>query len=192
MKRIAFLIVFSVMVTSAFSQIGIRAGVNVATVDAQKLPNFVDVGVKVGYQVGIDYDFKILSFLYFNPAVMYSTKGATFKYSLGVATAENTLSVNYIEIPVDFALRFRLGEDFKMGVFAGPYFSYLFSNSNSNDSYDKGTYNKTDYGAELGVGIHGRRFNLRAFYSLGLDNLLKHEIVEYKNSIIGVTLGYRL
>ncbi len=199
MKKLFILLAFTFVTSVSFSQgLGFRGSIGVSNVIAEKDPILSTFENKIAYSFGVDYDAKILGFLHLNPAVLYSSKGFTSKYDGAIVKVENTHNFNYLEVPIDLVLKLRLGENFSISAFAGPYVSYLintsYSNKNFEGNYDD--YNKVDYGAQIGVGLYFNRFNIRAFYSFGLNDIYKEKgLLDYnklKNEVLGITLGYSL
>ncbi len=199
MKKLFILLAFIFVTSVSFSQgLGFRGSIGVSNVIAGKESIFSTFENKIAYSFGADYEAKIFGFLHFNPAVLYSSKGFGLKYSGEFIKIENTYNLNYIEVPMDLLLKFHLGENFSIAAFGGPYAAYLISTSYSNDNFkdNPDDYNKIDYGAQFGVGLYFNHFNLRAFYSFGLNDIYKDEgLLDYnkfQNEVLGITLGYSL
>ncbi len=198
MKKLFILLAFVFVTGVSFSQgLGFRGSIGVSNVIADKEPLLSTFENKIAYSFGVDYDAKIFGFLHFNPAVLYSSKGFGFKYDDGaLIKIENTYNLNYIEVPMDLLLKFHLGENFSVAAFGGPYAAYLISASSSKDSLvEDDDYNEIDYGAQFGVGLYFNHFNIRAFYSFGLNDIYKEKTFsnnKFQNEVLGVTLGYSL
>lgn len=207
MKKITLLILVLAFSYSAFSQIGVRAGINLASFnysaddETQDLFKFKS---NLGFQAGIDYEMNLGGSLFFNPAVLYSQKGSKLEFDILDEVIEGKFVHNYIEVPLDFVYKFG-SDDMQFGVFAGPYIGYFLGGYNEGDGEEKETYtkediedgfNRLDYGVELGLGFYLSSINVRAYYSLGLANVMKLEEgdpdVSWKNKGIGLTVGYRL
>ena len=150
----------------------------------------------MGFQIGVDYEMEISESLFFNPALMYSTKGSKFEIDFFGETFESTSTFNYIDVPLDFVYKIGL-ESMQVGVFAGPYLGYFLGGSSESDGekedIDTDEVNALDYGLDLGVGLYLEKISVRVFYQLGLANLVKDAEGDesVKNKVLGVTAGYR-
>jgi hypothetical protein len=207
MKKITLMLFILVVSYSVYSQIGIRAGINLASFSYSAPDETEDLFTfksNLGFQAGIDYEMNLGGAIYFNPAVLYSQKGSKLEFDFLGAKSEGKFVHNYIEVPLDFVYKFG-SDDMKFGVFAGPYLGYFLGGYTQGDGEDKETYdkadiddgfNRIDYGVELGLGFYLSGINVRAYYSLGLANFGKVEEgdpdVVWKNKGIGLTVGYRL
>jgi hypothetical protein len=127
-KRIvyfAMLFMFSAFGASAQSggartAFGILGGVNLQNLngtgfDGSKLSN----DLIVGFHAGVNAQIPIVPSFYFQPGLLFSTKGA--KNTEGVITATNRLS--YVELPLNLVYKGALGNGYVMVGF-GPYVGY--------------------------------------------------------------------
>lgn len=197
-----FVLVFSMFAFSVFSQgFGVRVGLNSANVTLNEDPQEgLDLGSVIGFQVGVDYEMVLSESLFFNPAVMYSTKGYKVSGSFFEQTFEATSSFNYIDIPLDFVYKMDMGV-MKVGVFAGPYLGYFlggkvtssFGGEEKSDDLDTDGFNSLDYGLDFGAALYFNKISIRASYGLGLANLAKDakDDESIKNKVISLTAGYR-
>ena len=207
MKKIILMLFVIAISYSAYSQIGVRAGINLASFSYSAEDDSEDAikfKSNFGFQAGIDYEMNLGGALYFNPAVLYSQKGGIMEIDFLGEKFETKMVHNYIEVPLDFIYKFG-SDDMKFGVFAGPFIGYFLGGYAKVEGEDKQTYekedidegfNRLDYGVELGLGFYLNKINVRAYYSLGLANFAKLEEgdpdVSWKNKGIGLTVGYRL
>lgn len=204
-KIILILFVFGISY-SAYSQIGVRAGINLASFNYSADDETEDLfkfKSNLGFQAGIDYEMNLGGSLFFNPAVLYSQKGSKLEFDFLGEVVEGKFVHNYIEVPLDIVYKFG-SDDMKFGVFAGPYIGYFLGGYNEGEgekeTYDKEDiedgFNRLDYGVELGLGFYLSSINVRAYYSLGIANVNKLEEgdadASWKNKGIGLTIGYRL
>jgi len=99
---------------------GILGGVNFQNLNGEdgagdKLKN----DMVVGFHIGANVQIPIVPQFYFQPGLMFSTKGA--KNSVGLLT--DTYKLSYIELPLNFVYKAQLGSGYFMLGF-GPYLAY--------------------------------------------------------------------
>lgn len=102
---------------------GILGGVNFQNVNGKafngdKLEN----DMLLGFHGGVNALIPIAPEFYFQPGVMYSTKGAKNKSSLSTSTTK----IGYVEVPLNLVYKGALGKGFVMLGF-GPYVAYGIS-----------------------------------------------------------------
>jgi len=190
---------FSFFALSVFSQgFGVRAGLNLASVSLdQDLPEGIDIGNTMGLQIGVDYEMAFSDALYFNPAVMFSTKGFKYTGEFFGEKFESTSSLKYIEIPLDFV--YKMGaEGMQFGVFGGPYLGYFMGGTVSiedeSEDIDSDEVNSIDFGLNFGLGMYLNNISLRASYGLGLSKINSDDTDgegSIKHKVISLTAGYR-
>ncbi len=194
---------------------GVLGGVNLQTLNGKdytgdKLEN----DMIVGYHAGLNIQIPIAPEFYFQPGVLFSTKGAKNE----TAPVTRTINLSYIEVPLNLVYKGMLGNGYVLVGF-GPYAGYAFSGK---DKYEGGSVSYTndiefkneldasdpltntyfkafDAGANVFAGYEmagGLFFQLNT--QLGLlkinpeDNRLPGDNKsEVKNTGYGVSLGYR-
>lgn len=77
----------------------------------------------VGYHVGVNVQFPIAPQFYFQPGLMFSTKGAKNEYSILGVMSTSTTKLSYIELPLNFVYKAQVGSGYIMLGF-GPYIAY--------------------------------------------------------------------
>ncbi|HBL75993.1 MAG: hypothetical protein A2W90_11290 [Bacteroidetes bacterium GWF2_42_66] len=121
---IAIILVLSASLAVAQDQtkmsFGILGGVNFQNLNG-KLSSGDDLenDMLMGFHGGINIQMPIAPEFYFQPGLMYATKGA--KYTEGSLTS--TTKLNYIEMPLNMVYKASLGNGFFMLGF-GPYLGY--------------------------------------------------------------------
>jgi len=108
---------------------GILGGVNFQNLNGKdasgdKLTN----EMILGYHAGLNVQIPIAPQFYFQPGLMYSTKGA--KESSGSVTS--TVRISYIELPLNLVYKAELGSGYFMLGF-GPYIGYGVSGKEKNE-----------------------------------------------------------
>jgi hypothetical protein len=168
----------------------------------------------IGYHAGLNIQIPIAPEFYFQPGVLFSTKGAKSEND----PVTRTINLSYIEVPMNLVYKGLLGSGYVLVGF-GPYVGYAF---NGKDKYEGGSVSYTndiefkneldagdpltttyfkalDAGANVFAGYEmagGIFFQLNT--QLGLikinpeDNRLPGDNKsEVKNTGYGVSLGYR-
>ena len=208
MKKNLFLWILSILFTGAtFAQspeIGITAGLNVSNTTL-----FKDNSFKPGFQAGVVADFSIAKNFSILPEFLFSQRGFKNKNvqlvdSQGNWTGETlTNTYNYLQLPINAAYKFDVGNDAKVIVFAGPYFGYAVSakgNSWNIDIGSNGSLNRFDFGMNVGVGYQYEKIFVKLQYNQGLINVQNPNIIideqnsnnasSMRNMNIAVTAGY--
>ncbi len=82
--------------------------------------------INMGYHAGGNIQIPIVTKFYFQPGLIYSTKGAKNQYTLLGTTYTKTTTLSYIEMPLNLVYKALLGNGYFMLGF-GPYVAYGFS-----------------------------------------------------------------
>lgn len=123
MKKIGFTLLVMMLATvgaMAQAQVGIRAGVNLATVSSRFNVQDADQPWRMGMNLGLSSQFRVGQAFSLAPEVMYEQRG----YRVETAASGHADAVfNYLSMPLMF--RFHFGREVMQGyVNAGPVFSY--------------------------------------------------------------------
>jgi hypothetical protein len=219
MKKILLVsLVMLLAVSVAFSQFGIKGGVNLATIGgADKTQNGVDPKAKLGIAGGISYKIGLILGLSIQPEVMYIQKGAVYEVSQTIGgytgTGKLTFKGDYIDIPL--LLKFNLPIPvFSPYIEGGASYSILLSakekeEQSSNYPGDVSTSNETDIKDQMtkndiswivGVGFDLSILEIDARYVVGMKRLRKDDpntsfvdenaVMIYNRGII-ITAGFR-
>jgi hypothetical protein len=109
---------------------GILGGVNYQNLNGKDLGgDKLENDMLLGFHGGINVQIPIAPEFYFQPGIMYATKGA--KNTSG--SISSTTKLNYIEVPLNMVYKASLGEGFFMLGF-GPYVSYGISGNVKTES----------------------------------------------------------
>lgn len=181
MKRILMIAAMAVLATSAFAQIkwGVKAGINISNVKGDDSSMDSRVGPLFGGFAVVGINDKIS----FQPELLYSSEGATDEASNEGMNAEETLTLDYLNIPLLF--KYSLGKGFNL--LAGPQigillsaedeikYSYMGEGETTTDNikeYLDGTNLSFNFGgawqAQSGFGVDVR-------YNLGLSNIAEED-----------------
>jgi len=200
------------------SSFGILGGVNFQNLNGtdangDKLTN----DIIVGYHAGVNVQIPIAPQFYFQPGLIYSTKGAKNTSSVLGTTYTSTTKISYIEMPLNLVYKGALGNGFVMVGF-GPYVGYgiggkvkieggsvtvendiVFKNTvESGDGLLTPYFKALDIGGNIFAGFEiskGLFFQLNA--QLGMvkinpeDKRINDDKSSVKNTGYGLSLGYR-
>lgn len=240
MKRPLFPLLITLLIsTTAFSQIrvGILGGGHRSDIiEKNNIPNWNDLKQRFSPRTAAHFGFSAdipmadKSNFYFQPGVIYYGKGRNSEYGQDstvvfvrpprpdsiVSTyylANQQQHFNYLEIPLHFVYKMKLGKNVKFMIGAGPYFSFFYNGydrtenivvgvSYNEDNKDDlpvgkgaGKYTTVDVGASALAGFEFGRVFLTANYTRGLTNFYTpsdYEATDYKHQVMGVTLGVYL
>jgi len=182
-KHIVLAVLVAIGITFAQEQkaisLGIRAGLNLNSAklieggkNETNLPSILDN--HIGFHAGVIADIAINQFLYFQPGVMFSTKGGIISSEYEYEDSYNdpsggssyhyeyeketfTTNVYCIELPIMLSLKAPLTEDLFLRANVGPYFDFGISGTLKHEyeyeyeyEYHSGTYNDNDNDSDKG------------------------------------------
>ncbi len=199
---------------SARPAFGLLGGVNFQNLNGKDASGAtLDNDMIIGYHIGTNVQIPIAPEFYFQPGLIFSTKGA--KTVIGSAT--RTYNLSYIELPLNFVYKGLLGAGYVMVGF-GPYVGYgimgkakyeggslsyeddiEFTNTvDAGDPLTKTYFRPLDVGGNVFAGYEmagGLFFQLNT--QLGMlninpeDNRVPANELAIKNTGFGLSLGYR-
>ena len=172
----------------------------------------------LGYHAGVNIQIPIAPQFFFQPGLLYSSKGAKNTYTVTGTEFTHTTKLSYIELPLNLVYKALLGDGFFMLGF-GPYVGYGFGGkviteggsadveqkiefTNVVETTDDPTvpyYKALDVGGNIFAGYemaNGIFFQFNT--QLGLVNInpeykvLTDDKSSIKNTGFGLSLGYRL
>ncbi len=209
MKRLVLissivLLVFSGKAFAQESQIGVKGGLNLSTLN---IDSKNDKNLKAGFHAGVFTKIPLTESFAIQPELLYSMKGVKYSFEDNIlADGRANFNLNYLELPVK--LVFNLSEDFEIQF--GPYVSYLinanvdtdadvlgFWKIDNNKELDRKNYNALDYGLSLGLGFDFDPLIIGFNYNLGLNPVAKEDkmsrkiLGDAKNSVIQVYAGIK-
>ena len=161
MKKIITLVAIFAFATTAFSQITFHGGGNISHFRGADIGSLD--GSKFGYQIGITtYSNRLFSI---QPGVFLTNKGAS--------DGNNTVSLNYLQVPVNAMLGYNIDEDWRVIVGVGLYGALgLFGRMQNDDrinffNQNRDPYRMLDFGWQFVLGTHWGRWGARIVYQPG-------------------------
>jgi hypothetical protein len=127
-KLISLLMILMLSASFAMAQskisFGVLGGLNFQNLNGKdasgdKLEN----DMIIGYHAGVNVQVPIAPEFYFQPGLLFSTKGAKNSNTILGTTYKNTFKLSYLELPLNFVYKGALGNGFVLVGF-GPYLGY--------------------------------------------------------------------
>lgn len=125
----------------------------------------------------------------------------------GVRLTEGSIRRDYLQLPVLARFNWKIGQDVKLHIAAGPYFAYGIGGkgkytdmdmtksgySETEESYNpfNSYFKRFDWGLALNAGIEVKRFTFDAAYDLGLGKQYTYGNAEINYHTVSFTVGYR-
>ncbi|MDB4286253.1 PorT family protein [bacterium] len=215
---LAFIASISYAQDSEGLSFGIRAGVNFQNIngkDAEK--NTLENSLTPGFHVGMNVEIPLAPEFYFQPGLLFSTKGSKKKETILSATFTHQATLSYLELPLNFVYKPLLGTGHLILGF-GPYLGYAISGKSkyelagiqvednmtfqstvqTSDPYNLQNFKAFDAGANILFGYeltNNLSFQLNAQYGLvkinSEDGSVSNDPSIAKNTGFGVSAGYR-
>jgi outer membrane protein OmpA-like peptidoglycan-associated protein len=155
--------------------------------------------------------------VFFQPGLFFSNKGRKFSRFYDTATVKtdtlfysNTFYTNYIDMPLNIAVKLPLGKKSNFLISAGPYLSFFYSGKSSWEKRDtllrykqdestiqvgKNTnmVKTFDFGVNARAGFELGKMLLTGYISQGLTNFYKAPYSgTFKHQVIGASIGFWL
>ena len=173
--------------------IGIKGGLNLAKMKFEAANVDWATNSLTAFQVGLVGDFEISDPIYFNTGLLFSQKGT----KLNVLGVDVKIPVNFLEIPLNIAYKYDLGEAKLYGQ-AGPFIGIaLTGKTKSGDDEediefgsDDDEWKRLDAGLNFGAGVEIAAVQLGVNYGLGLANLANEEDAMIKTGVFSITAAY--
>jgi hypothetical protein len=206
-KYVLIFILIYISCTYAFGQLRINAGYNASSIrlSSEEYSSFMsrmndEIKPLGGFQVGASYEIQLSGVISVEPGLFFSSKGYRNEPSEGYYDPfyyKRKLTLYYLDVPIHLKSKMVLGKT-TLFVGFGPYFSLGLTGQMNIDGnrYDKEFEDlglkRFDSGLSFTIGLEFGKFQVGAFYQLGLVNLNQNNVVHAKNRVFGLSLGYRL
>jgi hypothetical protein len=177
---IALFSITSIVAHAQSVKFGVKAGLNYANEIGTNISvNSEDYNTEAitSYHAGVVAQIGLVKGLAFQPELIYSTQGATYKNALEEIKNE----LGYISIPA--LLKIDLSKSFSLEL--GPQASFLLTEKNDFEVKDSNTF---DFSIVGGLGLKlTKSIFFQARYGLGLTEM--SEDAKTKNSVVQVSAG---
>lgn len=179
---------FSVERAEAPVTLGIRGGVNLASMTASSDGYSATTKNYTGFNVGVSLDIPMLESLYLQSGLYYTMKGCKIE--------GEKYTPAYLEIPVMASYRYNFSSSAQLQINFGPYLAYGIAGKykdEDGESYDffDDSINKFDAGLGIGGGITLGKIYLGVNYEFGLTNMIKDGgDTSMKNNNLSINVGY--
>lgn len=200
-RQISLILIFTLMVSMAMAQSGaigktsfaVLGGVNLQNLNGKdNSGNKLENDMIIGYHAGVNVQIPVAPEFYFQPGLMFSTKGAKI--------STNTYKLSYVELPLNFVYKALVGNGYFMIGF-GPYVAYgiggkdiEFKKEMESGDNPWTVYKPFDAGAnlffgyELPSGIFAQLNTQLGLLDIKPDS---DDTSTLKNTGYGISLGYR-
>jgi len=207
MKKLLATAVALLLVAGLTAQIsfGPRAGFNLTNMsESIEGSGFSpDTDFRPGFQVGLVVNIPVLGdFLSIQPGLLFAQQGARFNLEFFGTEMKSTISINYLQMPINAQLGFGVGNNARVLLQAGPYLGFalggnisieISGETNSEDiqfGSNPGEMNRFDLGVGFGAGVEFGRFQVGLGYNLGFANLSNEEATTTRNNGLALTVTY--
>ena len=172
-------------------QFGVKAGVNLSNFTG----DYESKDAKVGFNAGLTVDYALSPEIYLLSGLEFTTKGAKFKDEDNASVTANSY---YLQLPIHLGYKFKVADDTKLVLHAGPYLAYgvggkiktkLGSLSTETDFFEDGV-KRFDAGLGLGAGVEFGKFSVGLGYDFGLTKLADGD-GSPKNMNASLSVGYK-
>lgn len=198
--RLLLVLVFVFSATIAHSQIGVRAGVNIATLNYDPDDFIGDISPIIGLNIGLLMELPVTDRISLQPELHFIQKGDKEEYDDFFGSGSITTRINYLELAVmgKFTLA-DIGNDGGLYVGLTPFLGYALSGEfkfeedgfSETEDIDFDEISRMDFGIGLGAGASFGNLFVDVRYNLGLSNLNDTDIdfdINTRGILIGV--GY--
>jgi hypothetical protein len=218
MKTRLISVLVALMLTATFAtaqdngkmSFGILGGLNFQNLNGKDIVgDKLENDMKIGYHIGANVRIPIAPEFYFQPGILFSTKGAKDNST----SPANTINLSYIEMPLNLVYKGLLGTGYII-LGLGPYFGYgIMGNVKSDDATTDieftNTVEITDpltvpyfkafdaggnlfFGYELANGISAQMNVQLGMVKINPEyKILSEDKSSIKNTGFGISLGYR-
>lgn len=178
---------------------GVKGGLNLSNLS---LEDNDDSNLRTGFHVGVWAGFPIATNLSLQPELQYSSDGTRWLQETSEYSADASLKLDYIELPVSLVYNLSRDVDFHLG----PYVAFLASASseatlktgsstlNLISDLDKDNFKSTDFGMQAGMRFHLNPIYIGFGYKLGLTEVAQDNARNYfgdaANRSIRLSVGY--
>lgn len=191
-RKLTFLLILSLLAISANAQrIGIKGGLSLAKMQENYTGTNLTTSNLTGFQAGLVIEGSVTESVFLNSGVLFSQKGT----KLNIMGVNCDVPVNYVEVPVNLALKYDLGSA-KLFAQAGPYaaigLSAKMKAGGQEETIEFGSdsedLKRFDAGIGFGCGIEIKKIQFGVNYDLGLMNISNDPDETSKNRALTISI----
>jgi hypothetical protein len=200
---IFMLFALSVFITStSLAQMNIRLGATAGGNFASVVKDEEVLDLKAGFRGGMVADFGLHKNFSIVPELLFSQKGwKTLKDDDNPGFGQ-TVTINYLELPVNLVVKFKVAPETRIILFPAFYAGYALSGkikqkdeggtTSMKPPFGKGEdeMNPLDMGLNLGLGLEIKSVFFRFQVHAGLKNLSNDKSETVNNTAVSLNLGY--
>jgi hypothetical protein len=177
---------------------GLKAGLNIADISGPDSDSDTRTGLTGGLAVYLDLPVLPIGI---ESGLYYSQKGSSYSDSDEFGDFDETLKLDYIEVPILARINFPTPGPIGPHLVAGPYIGFNI-NAQAEGTEDGFSYDEdisdlissTDIGLMLGAGLDFSlgvtALNAQVRYSIGLTNVYDFDMDDtYRNSVFSLVVG---
>lgn len=131
------LILFALLIVSISSEaqikVGPEAGVYIGSISRSVQGFSVNNSVRPGLRAGLNADFAINDNFSIQPGLFYTGRSTKSTLDFFVISIEQSLSVNYLELPVNFVYKAGSPDKGRIFIGVGPYIGYALGGKTKTD-----------------------------------------------------------
>lgn len=188
---------FSGFIRAEVTGFGVKAGLAYANIRGHDV---YDQNFRMGFSGGVFLTYGFGSSFAVQPEVLFVRKGSKYSNGSGSDAYRETLTLDYLEVPVLLKFELLAAKSFRFHFFAGPSLAFklrarvkaTFGGATEVETLD--SIKNTDFCLAAGFGLEyllrrGRlAFDLR--YTTGMGSLSKKADDDIKNAALGFFVGY--
>jgi len=205
MKKLILLLVVLCAAVSMNAQVrfGVKAGANFSnlyTKDSNKGINSDQYKGRFSYHFGGMMEYSFTEMFAIQPEFMYLNHGANLKDNNSFEMKDGHITLNTLQLPVNFKATFKTGGDAKIFVYAGPYAAYniygkargkIKGSKEDRELFSKGSDMKRwDFGIGIGAGVEMNKFIVALGNQRGLSDISGSHKGKMKAGNISLSVGY--
>ena len=139
--------------------------------------------MKLGFVGGVELGYQVNDFFALTAGALYTMQGAKFDSD----KTKYNINLDYLNVPVMLAVYPVEG----FGIKAGAQFGFLMKAKRSEDDI-KDFYKKSDFTIPVGLSYEFEDAAIDLRYHIPVSNIYDSNNVDIKNSLITLTIGYKI
>lgn len=199
-KKLIASIFFIAITSLAFAQdgVGLKGGINFSSFIQNEIE---DENMRTGWHAGLYSKSSIGHNVYFQPELLFSTKGTSIEYTIGNSQGQTDANLYYIDVPV------LIGVDLtdRLSLQVGPYLSYLVDVNitsegdfgNDESDVDRDHLKSFDFGLSGGLEYNFGWVGVGARYNYGFTEIADSDVADFliedsQNSVGQLYISFKI